>query len=511
MKLKFLNYHKMNVKGLLLNIIIMIGLMTDIICAQEREARITIVSENLELTDTLELYLWRDLIGYEFNAPHQILKQPVCNGMAVFDLDSLADNSFVGLYLSYQKIDSKPANGIIKLARISKEDDILIKISPKQGRFRNVGGGYDNGAPVFIHNWICEFSGDGSGKMEAGYRIERYLDEIETKLSKAGYSLFDNALYSLDYYLSKASEFELIMKSYKNKMKALDYEQVYLDGIGGVYNRLANLLIKFVYTSETKERSQFKTLYYTLFERTKHKLIHAEQIAKSPEYLAFIKKYYDGLMFLERSTEKIKRVISFVNIQISNKFLRDRLITQFMVDNFYNEPKKELYDYVIEVVSDKYCLERIKPLEVFVKGNADLEFSLPDNSGLYHSLSSFRGKVVLVDFWYMGCIPCRSYIQNVVKPLINKFKDDDRFAIILISLDSKGVFTKAVEDGIVPNQALNLFTEGKQFSHSLIKRLALPGYPYPMLIGQDGKVLEVGLSLKSFESVNQLVERKIAE
>ena len=33
-------------------------------------------------------------------------------------------------------------------------------------------------------------------------------------------------------------------------------------------------------------------------------------------------------------------------------------------------------------------------------------FSLQDSAGTYHSLDSFHGKYVLVDFWKYGCIPC---------------------------------------------------------------------------------------------------------
>jgi len=34
-------------------------------------------------------------------------------------------------------------------------------------------------------------------------------------------------------------------------------------------------------------------------------------------------------------------------------------------------------------------------------------FALPDSTGKEFSLADFKGKYVLVDFWYSGCAPCR--------------------------------------------------------------------------------------------------------
>ena len=64
----------------------------------------------------------------------------------------------------------------------------------------------------------------------------------------------------------------------------------------------------------------------------------------------------------------------------------------------------------------------IKQLENVQIGKVAPEFSLPDTAGVSVSLSDFRGKYVLLDFWASWCPPCRRENPNVVKAF-NEYKD----------------------------------------------------------------------------------------
>jgi len=68
-------------------------------------------------------------------------------------------------------------------------------------------------------------------------------------------------------------------------------------------------------------------------------------------------------------------------------------------------------------------------------GDRPYDFSLPDSCGSQISLSSYRGQVILLDFWSAGCGPCRREHTNYVD-LYDQYADRG-FEIISVSQDRR--------------------------------------------------------------------------
>jgi len=63
-------------------------------------------------------------------------------------------------------------------------------------------------------------------------------------------------------------------------------------------------------------------------------------------------------------------------------------------------------------------------------------FTLTDvNTGKQVSLSDFKGKVVVIDFWATWCIPCRKALKFYEK--LYREKRDEGLVIIAISIDRR--------------------------------------------------------------------------
>jgi peroxiredoxin len=109
-------------------------------------------------------------------------------------------------------------------------------------------------------------------------------------------------------------------------------------------------------------------------------------------------------------------------------------------------------------------------------------WKLKDVDGNPVTLSQFKGKVVVLDFWATWCPPCRTEIPGYVA--LQKKYADDGLVVVGISVDTDGVapVRKFMKD-IGINYIVVMADDAVQDAYG-----PLQGYPTTFIIDRDGQI-----------------------
>jgi thiol-disulfide isomerase/thioredoxin len=146
--------------------------------------------------------------------------------------------------------------------------------------------------------------------------------------------------------------------------------------------------------------------------------------------------------------------------------------------------KKALKEQVAEA-NFEGMLRRLK-----LPGN-EMEITGELLSGGKVDWDSYRGKVVLVDFWATWCGPCRAEIPNVLA--MYEAYHDKGFDVLGVSLDkTPDAAKKYVAENKLPWDSLFPAKKADRFwNHPLAKHYGIGGIPTAILVDQQGKVVNM--------------------
>jgi thiol-disulfide isomerase/thioredoxin len=144
-------------------------------------------------------------------------------------------------------------------------------------------------------------------------------------------------------------------------------------------------------------------------------------------------------------------------------------------------------------------------------GKAPPDFEVPKIDGGSFKLSSYRGKVLVVDFWATWCPPCRDGIPQLVR--IDKELRDKGVEIIGLHIDDQGRSTPEVIRNFVKQFSIN-YTVGMASSEMFIAYLGEEetSIPQTLVFDRNGKVIAhlVGYTKQDAPKLDAAINRALA-
>ncbi|MBC8988185.1 AhpC/TSA family protein [Pedobacter sp. N36a] len=233
----------------------------------------------------------------------------------------------------------------------------------------------------------------------------------------------------------------------------------------------ANVQLKMATPEQQKDTAYFKIL---------DKQVKALRVSRGQKMLVFAKNNPSSYFALQALSESVSGygVKSDIALPLFNKL---------------SEPLRLSY-------TGQGLYKILNSSTVTALGSKAPDFTQKDVNGKSVSLSDFKGKYVLVEFWASWCSPCRAESPNLLKQYA-VYKDKG-FEILGVSVDhDKGKWIEAIKkDGLTWPQVSDL----KGWESDARKVYGISGVPANFLIAPDGKIIGSHL-------MGEVLNKKLAE
>ena len=170
------------------------------------------------------------------------------------------------------------------------------------------------------------------------------------------------------------------------------------------------------------------------------------------------------------------------------------------------DPRAENPEFLITALTEAELDTRYSKMtrpvksENFTDGQKISSFATNDIDGKKLKLKDLLGKTVVLNFWFIGCPPCRMEMPALNK-LTEKYKNDPNVVFIAIALDDE----RSLRDFLKTSRfGYHVVSDGRDYAN--LYRIHL--YPTNLVLDKEGKVVfsSVGYAINTPYWIKKSIE-----
>jgi peroxiredoxin len=199
-------------------------------------------------------------------------------------------------------------------------------------------------------------------------------------------------------------------------------------------------------------------------------------------------KEFDALITENKSAPKdelaqVQFMKAMLYVQVFNDAAKGKELLQKLKTDYPGTKQAEAVDQVAAQLEKQMAAQKIQ--ENLAVGKTFPDFNEKDLDGKPLSISKYKGKVVLVDFWATWCGPCITELPNVLAAYEKHHKNG--FEIVGISLDqNEAKLRDFIKTRKMPWPQ---YFDGKGWQTKLAEQYGVLSIPATYLLDREGKII----------------------
>ena len=344
-----------------------------------------------------------------------------------------------------------------------------------------------------MRNYISRFKDSSALALNAFYSVI-----FLTYLEKEDWNIINKYDPLIDDKVELAGMYNNLHGIYPEKVSAVMYAN--LDFAKAISKRSVDIIQNLMNNATNHDDDDLLENRYIGFTDTYALLLYKQGRYDSAFYYqdAILQRGPMGVEGMERYAvyaEKSRGAIfakQFIEPQllkgVSSPTMQNQLLAIYKQNNLPMDEYNKIMD-TANLIAKKKTIASIKAQ---LGSDVAKDFTLKDLQGEDVSLSSFKSKVVVLDFWATWCGPCRASFP-AMQETVTKYKDDKEVAFLFIDVfENKEPKKMQAETTQFINDNKYNFQVLLDTKDEVAGDYKVNGIPTKFIINKDGKIVSMG-------------------